>query len=235
MAPLAGARSIHDFADLSATVPLGDGIKQRVHDMLRGTDRHYHGVGHVTLLWQRHCSYARKAGFRAPRQHRLIACAILFHDCIYDTGRGDNEERSAKFWMEASEAAASDIEDRIWVADTIRATRDHLAYEASGDAWAVADSSCGSEALRLWMLDLDLSPFGERPEVFDRNVALLRAEAPHLDDTAFETARLALLRRFADAAVIFRTPVLAARFDAPARANLARHLAEASSRDESRR
>lgn len=212
-----------DLADLVDAVPLDAGGKREACDRLRGEDRFYHGIEHVALLWRRHRAFAREAGFDGRRESRLIASAILFHDCIYTAGRQDNETLSAQAWLDAS--AAGDLEDgeRAWVAATILATRDHLGYAAG-----VGGRPDRLEALRLHMLDLDLTPLGEAPRLFDRNAELLRVEAAHLDDAAFETARLRMLRRFTAAPAIYRTPALAARFEAQARDNLARHLAEVS-------
>ncbi len=213
-----------DVADLVAAVPLAASAKYRAHTMLRGADRFYHGIDHVALLWRRHCEYAQEAGFTAAREARLIASAILFHDCIYDPSRGDNEERSAQVWLEASAASDLDAHERAWVAETIRATSDHLGYAQRSVKGATSDAP---DTLRLWMLDLDLTPFGEAPDVFDRNTRLLRAEAPRISDEAFEMARLRLLRKFAAAPIIYRSAAIADRFDAPARGNLARHLSAA--------
>lgn len=208
---------MNDFVDLLRAVPLSENAKQRVHDLLRSNHRFYHGVEHVTLLWHRHREHAQEAGFTNAEQSRLIACAVLFHDCVYTASRTDNEEQSALFWLKASRSDGMDDEDRTWVADTIRATQDHLTY-ATG---SVLD---GREALRLWLLDLDLSPLGEVPEVFDQNVMLLRAESPHLSDSAFQATHRNAISRFAASSRIYRNPVLAARFEAPARRNLLRHL-----------
>ena len=210
--------------DLLAAVPVADEWKAKLHALMSGDDRFYHGIDHLALLFDRHLRFAREAGLDGLGETRRIACAIAFHDCVYDSSRGDNEERSAQVWLEASAAGKFDADERTWVADTIRATADHLGY-------AGPIAAPGSlEALRLWMLDLDLTPFGEAPDVFDYNARLLRAEAPKVSGEAFETARLRLLRRFADAPVIFRTAAIADRFDAPARGNIARHLTAADAR-----
>lgn len=210
---------MHGFADLLAIVPVDEKAKQEVHHLLRGADRFYHGVEHVTLLWQRHCENAQEAGFARSRQSRLVACAILFHDCVYAAERTDNEEQSALVWLKASRAGGMDDNDRTWIADTIRATRNHLTY-------ATTSASDDQEDLRLWLLDLDLSPLGEVPEVFDHNVALLRAESPHLSETAFQAAHRSTIQRFAALPRIYRNPVLSARFEAPAQRNLHRHLCQ---------
>lgn len=210
--------------DLLAAVPLPDDCKSALHAQMSASDRHYHGTAHLALLFDRHLRFAPEAGLDGAAETRMIACAIAFHDCIYDSSRCDNEERSAQAWLEAS--GDLDASERLWVADTIRATGDHLSYGRR----AAAATPGSAEALRLWMLDLDLTPFGETPGLFDRNAQLLRAEAPQMDDVDFETARLRLLRRFADAPVIYRTKAIADRFDEPARGNLARHLSAAAAR-----
>jgi predicted metal-dependent HD superfamily phosphohydrolase len=181
-------------------------------------DRHYHGVGHLALLWRRHRLYAAAEGLDAPEIETLIACAIAYHDCVYERGRRDNEERSAEEWMRASAGTSLSQDDRNWVADTIRATADHLAYP---DPVAAAPLR---ERARVWVLDLDLTPLGEIDAEFDRNTELLRLEVPHLTDAQYDLGRLAFLRRLSDAPRVFRTPTLAARFEAQARANFARQL-----------
>lgn len=209
--------------DLLAAVPLSDGCKSALLAQMSASDRLYHGTDHLALLFERHMRFAPEGGLDGAIETRMIASAIAFHDCIYDSGRCDNEERSAQAWLQAS--GDLDAGERTWVADTIRATGDHLSYGQCAGAVATPASP---EALRLWMLDLDLTPFGEAPELFDRNAQLLRAEAPQMNDADFETARLHLLQRFAAAPVIYRTKAIADRFDEPARLNLARHLSAAA-------
>ena len=110
-------------------------------------------------------------------------------------------------------------EDRRWVADTIRATADHLAYPDPA-----ADAPLRERA-RLWLLDLDLTPLGEADADFDRNTELLRCEVPHLSEAQYDAGRLGFLRKIAAAPRVYRTPTLAAEFEAQARANFARQLA----------
>ena len=186
--------------------------------MMETDDRHYHGVGHLALLWRRHRLYAAAESLRAPDIETLIACAIAYHDSVYERGRRDNEERSAEVWMRASAGAPLSEADRNWVADTIRATADHVAYP---DPVATAPLR---ERARVWVLDLDLTPLGEADADFDRNTELLRLEVPHLTDAQYDAGRLAFLRRLSNAPLVYRTPTLAAQFEAQARANFARQL-----------
>ena len=125
-------------------------------------------------------------------------------------------------------AGAISEADRLWVADTIRATADHLAYPAPAKTEADAERQWRSaplrERARLWVLDLDLTPLGELAAAFDRNTELLRREAPQLSDAQFEAGTRGFLKKLSDAPRVYRSPTLAAHFEAQARANFAREL-----------
>jgi predicted metal-dependent HD superfamily phosphohydrolase len=216
-----------DFDDLLSHVPIDDAAKARLTGKMTESTRRYHGVNHLTLLWQRHRIYGAHTVLAVPALTALVACAIAYHDSIYDGHRTDNEERSAEFWMDESRDSAIGDDDRQWVADTIRATSDHLSYEPSYDG---ADWSAGSgrelrERARLWLLDLDLTPLGEPPGEFERNSRLLREEAPDFTEEQWRAATRRFLRRINDAPLIFRSPALAAIYEKPARLNLGRELA----------
>lgn len=206
-------------ADLLRRLPILPAARRDLCRRLTGPDRRYHGLAHVTLLWLRHRRLGRGTVFRSPRCDRLLACAIAYHDAIYQAGRPDNEVASAQLWRHHARIARrlprADID---WVAETILATADHWAQD--GDHTLLGRA-------RLWMLDLDLTPLGEPAARFVRNTALLRQEYGHLSDAAWNEGRRAFLRGIAGHARLFRTPVTAmARFEARARANLDAALAE---------
>ena len=207
------------IADLFAHVPVTPTAREDVLARMAGPDRHYHGLGHLATLWQRHLSHGAGLPVREPPWHRRIACAIAFHDAVYDPTRRDNEAASAALWRNAAPALAPWETD--WVAGTILATADHLG--------AAPEPGMAPEAweARLWMLDLDLSPLGESEATFNANTSGLRAEYAHLDDAAWASGRLGFLRALSGRGPLFRHPVLAAAFEAPTRANLARELAAA--------
>lgn len=205
------------FEALLQRVPVADAARRDLRGRLLAPDRHYHGAAHVALLWERHLHF--RAGLSAPAApwDTLIACAIAYHDAVYDPRRRDNEAESAALWR--ATGAAVDAEGAAWVAATIEATADHLA--------ARAEPGLGEEgwAVRLWVLDLDLTPIGESEAVFAENTMRLRREFAHLDEASWEARRLRLLSRLAAAPRMFRSEALAAVFEAQARANIARELA----------
>lgn len=199
-----------------ALVPVSDRAKALLRGLLRGADRHYHGTAHVALLWERHVQFGGGLSVQEAPWHQWLACAICYHDAMYDASRKDNEARSASLWEAAGPALPA--EEIAWVTGTILATANHLAAvpEAgmSDEAWAA----------RAWMLDLDLTPLGEGPAVFDANTAALRLEFGHLSDAQWVAGRGAFLRGISKAERLFRTPVLHAAFEGAARANFAREL-----------
>ena len=210
-----------DFESLLAVVPLDESSRATLAARMSEPHRFYHDGAHLALLWRRHRIYGPAEALTTPEIEPLIACAIAFHDVIYDMGAKDNEERSADFWLRSSARGSFSIADRMWVADTIRATQDHLAYVPN---FGSTDASRLRERARQWMLDLDLTPLGEAPADFDRNTELLRKEAAHLSQPEWDAGRLGFLRRFAEAPQVYRTPTIAALFEPRARANFAREL-----------
>ena len=205
--------------DLLDETPLDDVVKDRLFHEMSRPERHYHGVGHLQDLWRLHRRYAGRAGLSGPEADRLVACAIAWHDSVYDVDRSDNEERSAEAWLAASAGTTLTQADRQWVAATIQATHDHLAYAPPPQMAATM-----RERLRLWVLDLDLTPLGAPPAVFDRNTRHLRLENSAKSETAWRTSIAAFKRRLLDAPHIYRTPELAAIYEARARSNMQRHL-----------
>jgi len=189
-------------------------VAAEVLRLMGSSGRHYHGLSHLGALWSRHRKYAPAAGFAGAGPSRLVACAIAFHDAVYEPLRDDNETRSAALWREAAprDMAPGEVE---WVAATIEATANHL---------AVADAGNEPARLRLWVLDLDLTPLGERPALFDRHTGQLRREFAALDDAEWRRRRCAFLRQVAAAPRIYRSPPLQAVFERQARENVARAL-----------
>ena len=208
--------------DLFDAVPLAAEAKDRLFQEMSRPERHYHGVGHLENLWRIHQLYAARAGLAGPHADRLVACAIAWHDSVYDMARSDNEERSAETWLAASLGAPLDEADRQWVAETIRATKDHLGYDPSPAAAATMPVR-----LRLWVLDLDLTPLGAAPQEFDDNTRLLRLESGGKSGKAWREGMMSFRQRILEAPRIYRTPVLAAIYEAVARRNLERPLVEA--------
>ena len=205
--------------DLFSRLPIPDRAKDALSRRMREPWRRYHTLHHLDLLWSRHLRHRSSAGRPHPRFDTLIALAIAFHDAVYVGGARDNEARSAALWREVGATARGLGEDeRSWVEGTIRASADHVG------AAAALDGDDANDHARQWVLDLDLSPLGEAPDVFDANMVLLAAETPHLDAERGRANLLAGLRHFETARPLYRCAAIADAYGAAAADNFRRHL-----------
>ena len=207
------------YHDLLARLPISDSAKVDLSHRMAEPWRRYHTRHHLALLWERHQCHSLRDGSLERQFDTLIASAIAFHDAVYVGGARDNESRSAALWLDVSATAEGLSEDdRLWVADTICATADHV------HAAATLDLTDARSYARRWMLDLDLTSLGEAPEVFDHNMTLLAAELPHLDGAQQHAVLLSGLRHFATARPLYACAALADTFGESAQNNLRRHL-----------
>lgn len=183
--------------------------RQHLSSLYAGPGRFYHGLDHVEAL----LTLAR-ANHAAIADPEAMDAAIWFHDAVYDATRSDNEALSAALARQhlAGSCEAARL-DRI--AAMIEATAGHEP-PVFGDAAAESDA-------RLF-LDMDLAILGAAPEAFDAYEAAVRREYAHVPDAAWRTGRAAVLRRFLERGMIYRTETFHGTLEQAARANLARSL-----------
>lgn len=168
--------------------------------------RHYHTFDHILDCF----NVLDRFAHLAARPHEIEA-AIWFHDAVYDTRRGDNEEASAE-WATATLRAAEVANDSIErIRGMILATR-HDGEPDSPDA-ALA-------------LDIDLSILGRDATAFEAYQDQIRCEYNWVPTEAFRSGRIKVLRTFMDRDPIFRTIELRAIYEDLARTNLANALEE---------
>jgi predicted metal-dependent HD superfamily phosphohydrolase len=168
-------------------------------------ERHYHNADHVA-----ECLRELDAVRAECDDPAAAGAALLFHDCVYDPTRGDNEERSA-------DAAWAELAPLGWgepflghVRELILATK-HSAGPETGDAGIVSD--------------IDLSILGKPREVFDAYDRAIRREYSHVDDEAFAVGRAKVLRQFLVRPAIYSTATFRGLYERAARENLARAVA----------
>jgi predicted metal-dependent HD superfamily phosphohydrolase len=167
--------------------------------------RHYHNQRHVAECLKALSKFEHLAGDRSE-----IEIGIWFHDAVYDTRRGDNEERSA-LWAEnflRAEGVADEVAERI--GNMIRATKSHQADDPD---------------TRL-LLDLDLGILGQRPEVFDTYDRAIRREYAWVPERRYREGRAAVLKQFLDRSAIYHHQPIRDILEAPARLNLENRLDE---------
>ncbi len=138
-----------------------------------------------------------------------VALAIWFHDAVYEPRRHDNEAESAAWAGRVlrQAGAAADVAGRVEA--LVMATR-HDVPAADDDARLV--------------VDIDLAILGSDPVRYDEYARQVREEYGFVPEIEFRARRAEVLRRFLARPAIYATPALAARFEGPARVNLAREI-----------
>jgi predicted metal-dependent HD superfamily phosphohydrolase len=139
-----------------------------------------------------------------------VEAALWYHDAVYDSRAGDNEERSAAWAKRA--LVELGVAPRL-AAEVARLVR------LTGHAEPATD-----EAGRL-VCDIDLSVLGRPPAEFDTYDAAIRAEYAWVPEEAFREGRRRVLRALLARAPLYGTERFRRRYEEPARANLRRALA----------
>lgn len=192
---------------MSIPTELIEGLKARYAE----PQRHYHTWEHIEAL-KRHFD-SLKAHWHWPEP---VLWALYWHDAIYDPTRPDNEELSAQL-LEEGGADHLGSNDLAFAAEIIRATAKHEVPEG------LSDDDRADLAL---FLDIDLSILGAPEPVFDQYEVNVRKEYAFVPEEDFRTGRAKVLKSFADRPAIYFTEEGRSRWDAQARRNLARSLAQ---------
>ena len=171
--------------------------------------RRYHGLGHLTFLFQEIEAHAELI-----RDLPRLTYAAWFHDAIYKSWRKDNEVRSADWAQSALVDMGADAHLAQRVQTLILATADH----ASG----------GQDDDDALFLDMDCAILGAPAEPYDRYVRQVRQEYVWAPGGAFRKGRLAFVNAQLDRSALFHTEPYRQRFEAQARANLERERAALS-------
>ncbi len=169
--------------------------------------RRYHTLAHIEDCLARLAAVSDLS----DRDRAVLTAAFWWHDAVYDPTRGDNEALSADLAARDLPKLAYAPEDVAEVARLILLTKGHQVPEG--------------DPLGALMVSIDLSILGADPEVYDAYARAIREEYGHVPEDIYRPARAAVLGHFRDAPVLFPDADFAARFDAPARANLRREIA----------
>jgi predicted metal-dependent HD superfamily phosphohydrolase len=185
--------------------------------------RAYHNVNHVWELCELYDKelrpvYSQSASGVVPDDD-VIFLAAFFHDLVYDSTKGDNEERSAAAFVEFAQAATLPAD----VSDAVRritlATKKHLEWKQEHVAalFAAADSAAAAEQQKRRIaqevlntqvfLDIDLAILGADAERYAEYSAEIRQEWRHIRDEDFCKGRLGFLAgmQARDAVDLFHT------------------------------
>jgi len=186
---------------LTATnaAPPPDAFSQLVA-MYSEPHRHYHNLRHIAECLNQFDSAKQLASNPAA-----VELAIWFHDAIYDTRAGDNEERSAKFAVEWLRKANASVKLVTAVEQLVLATKTH-------------DASLHVDAPLL--VDVDLSILAQSFDRFWEYERAIREEYDWVETSMFNAKRTEILDRFLKRERIYVTDFFFDRMEAQARANL---------------
>lgn len=140
-----------------------------------------------------------------------VEAAIWFHDAVYQPGASDNEGMSARLARTSLTDAGASLEVADRIADLVLATQ-HLSIAEEPDA--------------ALLCDVDLSILGRTPDVFDEFERRIRQEYAWVHDPAYRSGRTQILKGFLERRSIFQTDFFRERYEALARANVARIVKE---------
>ena len=169
-----------------------------------GPGRHYHHLRHIA-----DCLDAFDPVRNTCRDPDAVALAIVFHDCVYDATRRDNEERSAEIADRVLRSAGVPEARVAAVRGLILATK-HASPPTTSDGQVI--------------VDVDLSSLAVPPAEFDANGRAIRQEFAHVSDEEFAKNRAHFFRLFLARPSLYYTDFFRRRYEQPARANLKRAL-----------
>jgi predicted metal-dependent HD superfamily phosphohydrolase len=198
------------FADLwarrMASPPSPDGVTvyAELCHLYTAPYRRYHNLGHIQ-------DCLRRVDEVAPLliDRDAVEFGVWFHDAVYDTGVTNNEWRSAELFLERSAGASFVFRHRV--CGHILATR-HTRTARGND--------------RCFLVDIDLSGFGAPWDEFMRNGELLREESSSQSDETYHAGQVFFLSALRQRPHFYQTEYFRDRYEAIARANLDRLLAE---------
>lgn len=190
---------------------LDEALIAEIAELHSGPDRGYHGWSHPQALLR---LFAETEG--SLDDPLAVYCAIVLHDVIYEPRRSDNETRSAVL-------ARTMLQDVIPGESLDRAIR---LIEATARHAIPADLPEGETADMARLLDMDLSILAAPIAVFDAYEAGVQHEYREVPEEAFRQGRAAILEGFLAREALYMSDWGKLRFEAQARENLKRSIAQ---------
>ena len=179
-------------------------IYQRLLAAYQEAHRHYHSLRHIE-----HCLGVFEQCKSLLQNSDAVELAIWFHDVILESGRHDNEARSAQLYLELSAGVQHEGMRRL-VERLIMAT--------------LHDGGSLEDADSIYLVDIDLSSFGLPWPEFLRDSLDLRAENPHLCDAEYHLNQTGFQRGLLARPRFYLSDFFCERLEKQARANLARYF-----------
>ena len=179
--------------------------EERARTAYRSPGRFYHDERHLTDCLEQLEPLELKA-----EERRLLRWAILWHDCIYNPQRKDNEERSA---AAAKRALLKCGVDRAQAEEVERLILLTSSHEAGPD-----------DHLGAILISINLSILGSEANRYRDYANAVRREYAAVPDEAWRLGRAAVLKRLLAADPLYPEPNFRERLEARAKANLQAEL-----------
>lgn len=165
--------------------------------------RHYHTFDHI-----QHCLQEFDAIAGQLEHADAVEMALWFHDAIYVPGASDNEQRSAQLFRSCAVGGDPGFCQRV---DELIMVTTHRVPPHGHD--------------ERFMVDIDLSSFGQPWTEFLHDGQDLRAESAHSDDAGYYQSQLRFLNSLYQRPNLFQTAFFQARYEQAARTNIERLIA----------
>ena len=187
---------------------LGDGAAEfhALAEAYGDGERPYHNLHHIARCVEE--LRGLPDGLLADRN--AVETAIFFHDVVYRPHMYDNEGESAAFAERSLHRLGASQAFINAVRELILDTR-HTATPFTSDG--------------LYMADIDLAILGRPDEEFDEYEGQIRHEYAWVPIEEYRRGRAKILRTFLARPTVYRTEHFRRRYEAAARANLARSIA----------
>jgi len=171
--------------------------------------RHYHNLQHIQALLDLCDNYAAQL-----MDADIVAFSVFYHDIIYNVLRKDNEPRSAKIAVKRLQALSVLPEKIEQVKIFIEATQTH----------AITATVTHTGDLQLF-LDFDMSILGAGWAAYEAYTQQVRLEYRIYPDKIYYPGRKQFLQHCLQTEHIFQTAVFRDSYEARARENMAKELA----------
>jgi predicted metal-dependent HD superfamily phosphohydrolase len=181
-----------------------DNLWQELRANYETDNRHYHNLNHINFLIE------QLLGCRSEiKNWDAVVFAAFYHDIIYNTGRGDNEEQSAAFAVTRLEELGVDKMTISACAGHILATGNHGASENS-------DTTI--------FIDADLSILGAPWDQYLEYSKNIRQEYVQVPDAMYKLGRRGVLMKFLNRETIFHNKYFAEKYEEQAKENMRQEL-----------
>ncbi|KAN0019411.1 hypothetical protein ACTFIU_002619 [Dictyostelium citrinum] len=155
-----------------------------INDRYNEKQRFYHNLTHINELLNLEEQFNSKL-----KKQEVVQWSIWFHDIIYDPTRGDNEEQSARLFLDFSKEVKLSEEVISDVNKYILATANHTKVKSDEE----------SDTDLLYFLDMDLSILGTEESVYSNYSDAIKKEYSHIPDDKYRVGRSKILQSFVDA------------------------------------